>query len=591
MVSARFFAELFDAVIDNDNFMYVWIPGKGSIYFTDTTEAATYAEEQKGQNVYFGLGVTRQHLGKDNRPKATQVSAIPGLWLDIDITGPAHKKENLPASKEDAIDLINSSLPLPPSILVDSGHGLHAYWLFKEPWSFETEEERQQAAHLMRRFILSFKYHAALRGWSVDSVFDLARVLRVPGTVNTKPGAEKKTCEIIAADYERRYNPDDFYEFMVDPKEIKNDDDISEMLSKDKNPLGLFLRPAATPPHGKFEAMREVEPRFGLTWDKKRKDLKDQTPSSYDMSMVNLLVGYGWADQEIADTIIAFRRKHARTEKEAKKALRVDYITRTIMKGKKANDRDKDDDDDGCDLNEEVLKLAEQNLAAERGECSEPMSKENIAKALEAVLKIKIKRIVKYVCDNPQFEIILDDEAVIPVGGIDKLINQRNLKNIIAAHRGKVIKILKAPAWDQYCTLMFQLVDNVVPSAEDATEKGNFISTIEQYLEAKGIIQDKDGAFASGRPFWHKGKAYIFSSDFVNWTKFNAEPMTKHSFAMTAASLSVKSDKLHFKVGPEEEKRTTTKAVYDITGYVTARVSDVETGHITEVYDRPEAVQ
>jgi hypothetical protein len=410
--------------------------------------------------------------------------------------------------------------------------------------------------------------------------------------MNSKPGAETRACEIITADYESRYNPDDFYEFLVDAQEIKTDDDIGDMLSKDKNPLGLFLRPAATPPHGKFEAMKEVEPRFVQTWEKKRKDLKDQSPSSYDMSMVNLLVGYNWGDQEIADTIIAFRRKHARTEKEAKKALRVDYITRTIMKGKKTHDRDKDDDDDNSDLNEEILKLAEQNMAIERGDpgCETP-SRENVSKALEAILKIKIKRIVKYVCDNPQFEIVLDDESIIPVGGIDKLINQRNLKNIIAAHKGKIIKILKAPAWDQYSTLMFQLVDDVVPAVEDATEKGNFISTIEQYLEAKGIIQDKDGAFASGRPFWHKGKAFIFSADFVNWTKFNAEPMTKHSFAMTAASLSIKSEKLHFKVGPEEGQRTTTKAVYDITAFITARVTDSEISHITEVYDRPEAFQ
>ena len=592
MDSTRFFAELFDASIDNGNLMYIWIPKRGSVYFGDTQKAAEYADAHKDKNVYFGLGTTQIQLEADKRPSILQVSTIPGMWLDIDIAGPAHKKQNLPASREDAIDLLNSSLPLPPSILVDSGHGLHAYWLFKEPWALETEDERQKAAHLMRRFVLSFKYHAALRGWALDSVFDLARVLRVPGTMNTKPGAESRVCTIASADYERRYNPDDFYEFLVEAAEIKNDDDISEMLSKDKNPLGLFLRPGATPPQGKIEAMKEVEPKFTATWERKRRDFKDQSPSSYDMSLTNLLVSYGWQDQEIADAIIAFRRKHGRTDREAKKAMRVDYITRTIMKARKAYEKLPEGEEDGYDLNEQVLRLAEQNMAAEQDpENNAPPCKENISKALQEVLKINIKRIVKYVCDQPQFEIILDDGRVIPVGGIDRLINQRNLKNIIAAHCGRIIKILKAPAWDQYATLMFQLVEDVVPTIEDATEKGNLISTLELYLEAKGIITDKDSAFITGRPFWHDGKAYIFSSDFVNWTKFNAEPITKHSFAMTAASLSIQSRKLHFKNGGEESKSMTTRAVYEITGYVTSKVTDSPASLITEVQDRPEAMQ
>jgi hypothetical protein len=592
MVSARFFAELFDAIVSDEQLMYIWIPNSGSVYFADTNQAAAYAQSRHTENVYFGLGTTSKNLGANKRPSALQVSSIPGLWLDIDIAGPAHKKENLPASHEDAIDLLKSSLPLPPTILVDSGHGLHAYWLFKEPWMFETEDERQQAASLMRRFVLSFKYHAAVRGWAMDSVFDLARVLRVPGTLNTKPGAEQMLCSVRDADYERRYNPDEFYQFLVDTEEVRNDDDIAEMLSADRNPFNLFLRHDAAPPWQKFDAMKEIEPRFILTWDKRRRDLQDQSPSSYDMALINLLVSYKWAEQDIANTVIAFRRKHAKNDREAKKALRVDYITRTIMKAKKVFEKFEDDEQEAhCDLNEEILELTEQNMAAERDPSVEPPSKEAIAKMLEPILKVKIKKLVKYVCDEPKFEMVLEDGSVLSLGTIDKIINQRHIKNVIAAHKGKIIKIIKAPAWDQYATLLMQLVEEVTPAAEDATEKGNFISTLELYLEAKGIITDRDSAFSTGRPFWHDSKAYIFSSDFVNWTKFNAEPMSKHNFAMTAASLSVQSRKMHFKVGPDEAQKTTTRAVYDITGYVTGRVTDSPASLITEVEDRPEAFQ
>ena len=592
MVSARFFAELFDAIVSDEQLMYIWIPNSGSVYFTHTDQAASYAESRRTENVYFGLGTTSKNLGVNKRPTALQVSSIPGLWLDIDVAGPAHKKTNLPASHEDAVDLLKSSLPLPPTILVDSGHGLHAYWLFKEPWIFETEDERQQAASLMRRFVLSFKYHAAVRGWAMDSVFDLARVLRVPGTLNTKPGAEQMLCSVRDADYERRYNPDEFYQFLVDTEEVRNDDDIAEMLSADRNPFNLFLRPDAAPPWKKFEAMKEIEPRLSLTWEKRRRDLQDTSPSSYDMALVNLLVSYKWSEQDIADTVIAFRKKHAKNDREAKKALRVDYITRTIMKAKKVYEKLEDDEQEAhCDLNEEVLKLAEQNREAERDPSVAPPSKEAIAKMLEPVLKVKIKKLVKYVCDEPKFEMVLEDGSVLSLGTIDKIINQRHIKNVIAAHKGKIIKILKAPAWDQYATLLLQLVEEITPAVEDATEKGNFISTLELYLEAKGIITDRDSAFSTGRPFWYDSKAYIFSSDFVNWTKFNAEPMTKHSFAMTAASLSIKDKKMHFKTGPDEAQKTTTRAVYEVTGYVTGRVTDSPASQITEVVDINEAFQ
>ena len=128
MESRQFFNELFGNMVDTGIFMYVWSPGVGSTYFISEEEASVHVEAIKdGRDIYYGLGVTRALLAKDKRPTNLQVCGIPGLWLDIDIAGPAHKKQNLPPTREDAIDLLESNLPLHPTILVDSGHGLHAY--------------------------------------------------------------------------------------------------------------------------------------------------------------------------------------------------------------------------------------------------------------------------------------------------------------------------------------------------------------------------------------------------------------------------------------------------------------------------------
>jgi Protein of unknown function (DUF3631) len=66
--------------------------------------------------------------------------------------------------------------------LLRSGHGTHAWWLLDESWTFASDDERVEARTLLRRL------HSFLRsqGWKVDAVHDLARVMRVPGTLNHK---------------------------------------------------------------------------------------------------------------------------------------------------------------------------------------------------------------------------------------------------------------------------------------------------------------------------------------------------------------------------------------------------------------------
>ena len=142
--------------------MYIWIPNSGSVYFADTKAAAMQKADIQKMST---LGLVRHQktwasisVQQRCRYRAFQV------YIDIDVAGPAHKKTNLPASHEDAVDLLKSSLPLPPTILVDSGHGLHAYWFLSRSRGclrLRTSASRQL---LMRRFVLSFKYHRRAAG-------------------------------------------------------------------------------------------------------------------------------------------------------------------------------------------------------------------------------------------------------------------------------------------------------------------------------------------------------------------------------------------------------------------------------------------
>lgn len=82
-------------------------------------------------------------------------------------------------SKESIAAHIDGATWPTPSVLIDSGGGLHGYWLLREPWILETDEARQ-AAELVQRLWVQNVIGAD------PSVHDLTRILRVPGTRNFK---------------------------------------------------------------------------------------------------------------------------------------------------------------------------------------------------------------------------------------------------------------------------------------------------------------------------------------------------------------------------------------------------------------------
>ena len=93
-----------------------------------------------------------------------------------------HERRNLPPTEADALELI-SSIPWEPTAIISSGHGRHCYYLFPAPLKLDTDKKRDGFADLIGRFQSHVKAIAAGRGWWVDSTADLARVMRLPGTM------------------------------------------------------------------------------------------------------------------------------------------------------------------------------------------------------------------------------------------------------------------------------------------------------------------------------------------------------------------------------------------------------------------------
>ena len=204
---------------------------------SDLELAASLIETQgKRQDFYYSIALRREGLSSSRRGGIDDIHAAVCLATDIDVKGPAHAEDKLPETFEEARDFI-LSLPQRPTIVVNSGNGLHAIWLLKEPVVFddpvleETVSSKTDAAsaataegiakkdafkRIAEGFGLYIVSEGAKRGWKLDMVGDLPRMLRAPGSMNHKLDPAVP-CLVESWDGPK-YSPSDFASYAVPDK-------------------------------------------------------------------------------------------------------------------------------------------------------------------------------------------------------------------------------------------------------------------------------------------------------------------------------------------------------------------------------------
>jgi hypothetical protein len=154
--------------------------------------------------VWFGVATrTERVVGK--RGGAEHCGEVPALWLDIDVADAVHASDQLPPDYPSAMELLHR-FPVTPTAIVASGHGLQAWWVLDEPATAD------EVTGVLARWNVTWDRLAY--PWHVDNVFDLPRIMRLPGTFNRK--SEPVAVEIIDADWDRRYGLSDLAEQMDD---------------------------------------------------------------------------------------------------------------------------------------------------------------------------------------------------------------------------------------------------------------------------------------------------------------------------------------------------------------------------------------
>lgn len=133
--------------------------------------------------VWFGVnptvGPARSSAGRGTSEQTTRLAA---LFADLDVKPGACPDL---ATAEKVVDELSILLGQRPSAVVFTGHGLQPEWPIDDG-DITDAFTVADAESLLRRFGRLAAVVAEHQGASVDTVFDLARVGRVPGTVNNK---------------------------------------------------------------------------------------------------------------------------------------------------------------------------------------------------------------------------------------------------------------------------------------------------------------------------------------------------------------------------------------------------------------------
>lgn len=171
MIDSKFY-DLLSRLHANGDYRYYWNPKGGEdgakISYWFNSDGAEVPSIWQGSDVYFSVHASDSRKSSHSRNEIEDISTVNCLFAEFDSDG---DKPKLLAKIQ--------SLSTPPSVVIDSGGGYHCYWLLDSTFSIDTDDAQNRIQ------IIQYAWVDFL-GVADGSVKDLTRVLRVPGTVNTK---------------------------------------------------------------------------------------------------------------------------------------------------------------------------------------------------------------------------------------------------------------------------------------------------------------------------------------------------------------------------------------------------------------------
>jgi hypothetical protein len=523
----------------------IWtLSDKRSHWFQEIAVAAEFVTEQANRDVYVGVGLAARNYGPSHRCQSDEISGITGFWADFDLRSDAHSSKPLPTTIADALSVVPALMP--PSIVVATDNGAHAWWLFKEPLLFENDEERTETARLVTRWQTLLRLRASQRGWAFDRLADLARVLRIPGTLNGKDARNPKPV-IVHCISDRCYNACDFEEFLDEAgiPDTEAEQQVAREWAERFADKPLVVNVDTRIPDDILQGWINLDLRFRNTWFRQRHDLKDQTQSGYDLALADFGVDAGLSEQQIVDLIVHHRSVH-----KQKQRTRRDYFQRTIAKAVNRNG--------GAQplFPKPSEPPAVGNLPAQNGyttEHSDSKAPEQspadpatlralLCGHISTVLGVPVLRLVKLTGKEPMYRMELE-QTKIEFPTVAKLIEQHAVRVFIAGAVGRLIPKIKPKQWEAVAQMMLDACV-IEQGSEELEFEGAARMHVAQYLAETAFIQSLESQTIQNarKPTVINGQITICASDlqlYINKTTF--QNLSVKAVASSLAAIGAKS--------------------------------------------------
>jgi hypothetical protein len=397
---------------------------------------------------------------------------------------------------------------------------------------FDTDAERSDAARVVSRWHTLLRLRAAAQGWAYDRLSDLARVLRIPGTLNHKDPEHPKKVTLLSAS-DRRYNLSDFEEYLDEAAipDPEAEESAAREWSERFQDKPLVLNFSARIPEETLKSWMDIDLRFRNTWLRQRHDLRDQSQSGYDLALACFGMEAGLSEQQIVDLIIHHRAMHNQRQR-----TRLDYYQRTLARASRSMTIDvlSGTATSPCTQPEQP----QADSAPEVQPVRDPATaKALLCERISQVLGVRILRLIKVTGKEPTYQMELETTTV-EFPNVGRFIDQASVRVAIASATNKLIPKIKPKVWEQLAQTMLDAL--IETEGGDETDfKGSVRMYINEYLANTTFIETIDDQHPGllRCPTIIDGRIAICSSElqlFVNKT-FIANVSVKAVASMLAA--------------------------------------------------------
>ena len=208
-------------------------------------ELLSKEEYNPDQHVYFGC-CPRESM----KPEAQHVKYLLAIWAGLDLGPDGYSGKQVYFFGQPQAAKAVRSFPLPPSIIVESGWGLHLYWLMREIVRIDNPQRIRNILFKVNNY------------FQCKSEIGLDSILRLPDTTNCKVPTHVIDCRVKYINPDFRYDLDDFENLNLGVAGETPQTSTFIRGAIRNNEMAEVARAEAASPHydGEHENAQETEP-------------------------------------------------------------------------------------------------------------------------------------------------------------------------------------------------------------------------------------------------------------------------------------------------------------------------------------------